>query len=89
MTTLPGSPDGKGVAITNRAYEPIKHGGRLEDEYEMVTSPPENTRGGYVNVVLLQPPPSSHQPLPPPPVASENVGGAGEEAVYEPIPGDK
>ena len=41
-TTLPGSPDVKGVAITtttNRAYEPIKHGGKLEDEYDLVSPP--------------------------------------------------
>ena len=41
----------KGVALTttaNRAYEPIKHGGRLEDEYEQVNSPPESPPGGYV-----------------------------------------
>ena len=96
MTTLPGSPDVKDVAFTtttNRAYEPIKHGGRLEDEYDLV-SPPEGPPGVYVNVVPSPPAPSSHQPLPavPPPVATptpENGGGAGDEAVYEPIPGDK
>ena len=80
MTTLPGSPDGKGVAITttaNTAYELTKHGGRLEDEYELVSSPPP---GGYV----VPSPPPSHQPL----VPTENVGGAGD-AVYEPIPGNK
>ena len=94
MTTLPGSSDVKGVAITtttNRAYELIKHGGRLEDGYDLV-SPPESPPGGYVNVVPSPPPPSSHQPLPPPPVAIPTPGngaGAGEEAVYEPIPGDK
>ena len=93
MTTLPGSPDVKSVAITttaNRAYEPIKHGGRLEDEYEQVNSPPESPPGGYVNVVP-SPPPPSHQPLPavPPPAAIPPPENGGEEAVYEPIPGDK
>ena len=92
MTTLPGSPDGEGVAITttaNTAYAVTKHGERLEDEYELVSSPPESSPGGYVNVVLLPPPPS-HQPLPavPSPVATPTPeNGSGEEAVYEPIPG--
>ena len=95
MTILPGSPDVRGVAITsNRAYEPIKHKGRLEDEYDLV-SPPESPPGVDVNVVP-SPPPLSHQPLPavPPPAATpppENGGeeAGGEEAVYEHIPGDK
>ena len=90
MTTLPGSLDEKGLAITtttNRAYEPIKHGG---DEYEQVNSPPESPLGGYVSVVP-SPPPPSHQPLPavPPPAAIPPPENGGEEAVYEPIPGDK
>ena len=88
MTTLPGSPDGKGMTITaNAAYVLTKHGGRLEDEYEMVGSPP----GGFVDVVP-SPPPPSHQLLLPPPVAtptSGNIVGASEEAVYEPVPGDR
>ena len=91
MTTLPGSPDVKGVAIsTNRAYEPINHGGRPEDECELVDSPPESPPGRHVSVVP-SPPPPSHQPLPavPPPAAIPPPENGGEEAVYEPIPGDK
>ena len=82
----------RGVAITtttNRAYEPIKHGWRLEDEYDLV-SPPESPPGEDVNVVP-SPPPPSHQPLPavPPPAAIPPPEKGGEEAVYEHIPGDK
>ena len=79
----------KGVALTttaNRAYEPIKHGGRLEDEYEQVNSPPESPPGGYVNVVSSPPPPL---PAVPPPAAVPPPENGGEEAVYEHIPGDK
>ena len=65
---------------TNTAYEIMKQReqeGRLEDDYDIVSSPP----GG------------PHQPLPLPPVAPPtyiNVGVAEEaEGVYEIIPGDK
>lgn len=86
MTTLPGSlgeePD---AATANKAYEPMKHVGRLEEKYEITSSSP------------LGSPPSplpSYQPLPavPPPLATPTfggVGGAGEEPLYEPISGDK
>ena len=60
MTTLSGSPDVKGVAITtttNRAYELIKHGGGLEDEYDLV-SPPESPPGDMSMWF-------HHHPLPP------------------------
>ena len=72
MTTLPGSLDEKGVAITtttNTAYGVTKHGGRQEDEYDLI-SPPESSPGGHVSVVP-SPPPPSRQPLPavPPPAA--------------------
>ena len=61
MSTLPGSTVIEGVAITtttNTAYGMMRHGERLEDEYE-VPSPP----GGFPYEVPS--PPSSHQPLPP------------------------
>ena len=47
-------------------------------------APLGSTPGGYL--VPSPPPLSSHRPLPPPPVATPtpvNVGGAGEEDVYE------
>ena len=99
LPVLPGSPVIEGVAITttpNTAYEMMKQGGRVGGEYEVVNSPPggpplsKDLEGMYE----VPSPPSSHQPMPaiPLPVApptSGNVGGAGEEAVYESIPGDK
>ena len=64
-TTLPSSPDGMGMTITttaNIAYEQIKHGGRLEDEREVVSSPPESSPGNphlllnfLINQSLLSP----------------------------------
>ena len=94
MTTLPGSLDEKGVAITtttNTAYGVTKHGGGLEDtEYDLISPPPDSSPGGHVSVVP-SPPPPSHQPLPavPPPAAIPPPENGGEESVYEPIPGDK
>ena len=85
MTTVPGSPDGKSVTIATTATNTgAKHGERSDDEFGPVTSPLGSTPGGYL--VPSPPPLSSHRPLPPPPVATPtpvNVGGAGEEDVYE------
>ena len=86
MTKLLDSPDAI-TTTTNRAYELIKHGGRLDDgEYENI--PPAKEMYEVPSSPPLQ------QPLPsptvPPPAAlptSGNVGGV-EEAIYEPIPGD-
>ena len=91
MSTLPGSTVIEGIAITttaNTAYGMMRHGERLEDEYEVMSSTP----GGFPYEVPS--PRSSRQPLPPipPPVAtptSGNVGEVKQENVYEPIPGDK
>ena len=95
MTTLAGSPDGKDVqdvditTIGNTSYGVIKNGRRLQVEYELVGNPPGSPPGGYVNVVP-SPPPPFHQPLPPQPVATPTPRNVcREEAVYEPVPGDK
>ena len=86
MTTLPGSPAEKGVAITTTVVNTAtKHGERPDDEYGPVTRPLWNPPGEYM---VPSPPPLSHPPLPSPPVATptpENGDGAGEEDVYEPI----
>ena len=93
MTALSDSTVVEGVALTttaNTAYGMMRHGERPEDEYEVMSSTPENPPQMYE----VSSPPSSNQPLPtiPPPVAtptSGNVGEANQESVYEPIPGDK
>ena len=82
---------------TNTAYEMVKQrgqGGRLEDDYELVNSPP----GGPPPDIdekydIPLPPLAPHQPLPPPPEAPPTSSNGGvaeeEEGVYEIIPGDK
>ena len=102
MTTLPGSPVTKGVALTttaNTSYDMMKQGGRLEGEYKLhmvsgpLGGPPPAEYLREMHEVPLSPP--SHQPFPtiPLPVAtptSLSVGRAEEEnVVYELIPGDK
>ena len=90
MTTLSGSTVIEGIAITttaNTAYGMMRHGERLEDEYEVISPP-----GGFTYEVPS--PPSSRQPLPtiPPPVAtptSGNVGETKQENVWDPVSGDK
>ena len=91
MTTLPGSLDEKDLAVittTNTAYGVTKHKGRLDDEYERIISSPKSPPEEYL---IPSPPSPSHQPLPavPPPAAIPPPENGGEEAVYEPIPGDK
>ena len=96
MAGLAGSPQLEPVAIktiTNTAYEMTKQqeqGGRLEDDYEPISSPPE---GSTHRAGSIPPPPISHQPLNiSPPVAPlvRQVGVAEEEegGVYEIISGD-
>ena len=81
------SPAVKGVAITttpNEAYEQMQQGGYKEEEetpqYEVMCSPTECS-------------PVTQHPLPPVPspldAPTESVDEAEEQAVYEPIPGDK
>ena len=82
LTELP-SPAVVGMKTSsNEAYEMVKQGGELDDGYELMVSPPrgppEATQEGIYEIPS---PPQEPLPAIPPPVA-----GAGEEAVYEPIP---
>ena len=95
MAELAGSPGIERATITtnpNTAYGLIKQqrqGGRIEDDYEVVTGAPPH------NPYSIPSPSTTHQPLPtmPRPVSpptSSNVGVSGEaDGVYESIPGDK
>ena len=74
MTTLSGSTvvEGvEGVAISttaNASYGMMRHGLDVDDEYEVMSSTPENPPQMYE----VSSPPFPHQPLPPisPPVAT-------------------
>ena len=101
MAVLAGSPVTEGDALkttTNTAYEKMKQrgqGGRLEDDYEYMSTSPGDPPPDNDEKYDMSPPYAPHQPLPPtpcpmaPPTYS-NVGVAEEaEEVYESIPGDK
>ena len=101
MAVLAGSPVIEGDTLkttTNTAYEMMKQrgqGGRLEDDYEYMSSSPEGPPPDIDEKYDIPSPSAPHQPLPPipPPVApptSSKVGVAEEaEEVDESIPGDK
>ena len=96
---MAGSPviGGDGLkTTTNTAYEMMKQrgqGGRMEDDYELVNSPPGGPPPDIDEEYDIPSPPTPHQPLPPPPVAPPTSSNGGvaeeEEGVYEIIPGDK
>ena len=99
MSVVAGSPVIGGDVLkttTNTAYEMMKQrgqGGRMEDDYELINSPPGGPPPDIDGKYDIPSPPAPHQPLPPPPVApptSANTGVVEEaEEMYEIIPGDK
>ena len=93
------SPAVKGVAITttpNEAYEQMQPGGgkEVEDDYEKMQQGGDEKSPQYELVSSpTECPPVTRHPLPavpsPPNAPTESVDEAEEQAVYEPIPGDK
>ena len=98
------SPAVKGVAITtspNEAYEQMQQGGAKEEDitsqyedYEKMQQGGEEKAPQYELVCSpTECPPVTRHPLPaipsPPNAPTEGVDEAEEQAVYEPIPGDK
>ena len=99
MSVVTGSPVIGGDVLettTNAAYEMMKQrgqGGRMEDDYELINSPPGGPPPNIDEKYDIASPPAPHQPLPLPPVTpptAANMGVVEEaEGMYEIIPGDK
>ena len=99
MSVVTGSPVIGGDVLkttTNTAYEVMKQrgqGGRMEDDYELINSPPGAPPPDIDEKYDIASPLAPQQPLPLPSVApptAANMGVVEEaEGMYEIIPGDK